>query len=91
MNTENIITIVSVILNIGLLIYGWKEKSRIKAKEECWNKDTQSIVNVAAGMQERIRKNEIQSAKELQEGILAIGAFANGMHVGLKEELKLKE
>jgi hypothetical protein len=56
-----------------------------------WNKDTQSIVNVIAKMKERIDKNEIQYTKELREGIMAIGAFVNGIHVNLKEELTIKD
>jgi hypothetical protein len=77
------------LLDVVLFIYQWKEKNRIKAKQEIWNKDIQSIVNISAKMQERIDKNIIQDPKELRSGIEAIGAFANGIHISLKEELKI--
>lgn len=42
-------------------------------------------------MQERIENNMIQDAKELRSGIEAIDAFANGIHVSIKEELKIRD
>jgi hypothetical protein len=92
MTFETISVISAIIfglLDVVLFIYQWKEKNRIKAKQEIWNKDIQSIVNISAKMQERIDKNIIQDPKELRSGIEAIGAFANGIHISLKEELKI--
>lgn len=91
MNLETILAIIFGLLDVVLIVYQWKERNRIKAKEEIWNIDTQSIVNVAAKMMERIDNNEIQNAKELRGGIEAIGAFANGIHVSIKEELKIRD
>jgi hypothetical protein len=91
MTPETILAIAFGLLDVVLIVYEWKEKNRIKAKEEIWNKDTQSIVNIATKMQESIDKNVIQDAKELRSGIMAIGAFANGIHVSIKEELKIRD
>jgi len=74
-----------------LLFIQWKDRNRIKAKEEIWNANIQSIVNTVAKMQEKIDKGEIQTVKELREGINAIGNFANGIHVTIKKELQIKE
>jgi len=90
MTPETILTITSTIIALFegyLLVIDWKERNRIKAKEEIWNRNTQSIVNLVAKMQERIDKNLVQDAKELRSGIEAIAAFANGIHTSIKEEL----
>jgi len=91
MNSETILAIIFGLLDVVLIVYQWKERNRIKAKEEIWNKDTQSIVNIAAKMKERIDNNVIQDAKELRSGIEAIGTFANGIHVSIKQELKIRD
>ena len=57
MNIGTFSAIIFLLLNIAQIIYQWKEKNRMKAKEECWNKDVQSIVNIAAKMQERLVAN----------------------------------
>lgn len=85
------LAIIFGLVDVLLVVYQWKERSRIKAKEECWNKDAQSIVATASEMQKRIDEGVIKSPNELRDGIKAIGAFANGMHVGLKEELGLTD
>ena len=38
-----------------------------------------------------IDKKLIQDVKELRIGIEAIGAYANGIHVSIKEELKIRD
>jgi hypothetical protein len=84
---ETILASAFGILDIFLLFYQWKERSRIKAKEEIWNRDIQSLVNIVA----RVDKNEIQDVKELKQAIRDIGSYANGIHVTLKDELKIKD
>lgn len=94
MTPEAIISNISTVLALlecVLIVYQWKEKNRIRAKEEIWNKDTQSIVNIAANMEKRIDNNEIQDVKEARDVFMSIGAYANGIHVSMKEELKIKD
>jgi hypothetical protein len=88
MTIETILALIFGILDIAL-VYHWKERNRIRAKEEIWNTDTQSIVNIAAKMQEEIDKGIIKDAKQLKSGIMAIGAYANGIHVSIKKELNV--
>jgi hypothetical protein len=88
---ETILATIFGLLDVVLFVYHLIERSRTKAKEEVWNRDTQSVVNVAAKMMERIDNNVIQDAKELRSGIEAIGAFANGIHVSIKEELGIRD
>jgi len=91
MTPETISAIFPAIVGFAIIVYQWKETNRTKAKVEIWNKNIQSIVNITAKMQERIDKNEIQDVKELRDTIMAIGASANGIHVSMKEELKIKD
>ena len=94
MSSDIILTIIGYIIAgiEGFFLYlQWKDMKRIKAKEEVWNRDVQSIVNVSAKMQERIDKKMVKDAKELRSGIESIGAFANGIHVSIKEELKIRD
>ena len=86
MNLELILALLLGILDVIQFVYNQNELSRIKAKLEVWNKDAQSIVNIAAKIQERIKKNEITNVKDLRGQIEDLGAFANGMHIGFKEE-----
>lgn len=91
MTLDTIVAIIIAIFEFVLLVDQWKERNRIKAKEEIWNKGIQSIVNIAAKIQERIENNEIQNVQELKGRIEDIGAFANGIHIILKEELKIRD
>ena len=93
MTLETILALLSpilVVINIILMVVRWKEKNRIKAKEEVWQKNMQSIVNTVAKMQERMDKNLIQDAKELRSGIDAIGNFAHGIYDALNKELRIQ-
>jgi hypothetical protein len=90
MTLDTILMIVFGIIDVLLIGYELYERNRIKAKEEVWNRDIQSIVNIAAKWQERIDSNLIQEAKELRSGIEAIGQHANAIYTSIEEELKKK-
>jgi hypothetical protein len=87
---DTILMIVFGIIDVLLIGYELYERNRIKAKEEVWNRDIQSIVNIAAKWQERIDSNLIQEAKELRSGIEAISQHANAIYTSIEEELKKK-
>jgi hypothetical protein len=91
MTLDTVLAIIFGLLDVILIVYQWKERNRIKAKEQIWYRDTQSIVNIAAKMQKRIDNNEIQNVKELRSTIEGIGAFSNGIHISIKEELKIRD
>ena len=94
MNLETTIVLVELVIvfvELAIIILDWMEKNRTKAKVAIWNKDAQSIVNSIAKMKNRIDKSKIHNVEEIRSGLETIGAFANGMHVSLKEEIGIKD
>lgn len=79
-----------VVISIILMVIRWKEKNRIKAKEEVWNENTKSIVNIATEMKNRIDSNQIQDIKELRNVFSSIGHYANSIHTSIEKELSKK-
>ena len=42
-------------------------------------------------MQERIDNNQVQDVKEVRDVFMAIGGYANNIHVSIKEELGIRD
>ncbi len=78
-------------MDVALIIYNFYEKNRIKAKLQVWNNFAQGLVNMSAKMEKGIDINEIQDVKQSKVGFRDMGIVANNFHVGLKEELGIKD
>lgn len=43
MTLDTIVAIIIAIFEFGIIVYDWKQKDRIKNKEEVWTREIQSI------------------------------------------------